>query len=117
MADWLFDRTGQPTLILDGDVIRSKDGVVIGWVNATNVYSLRGGHIGWYEGGVIYDAQNCAIGFTLTATGPLPSRPGTAGSPGMPGFAGRPGRPGLAAAPGRPGRGGWSTRTLATFFD
>ena len=61
-----------------------------------SVYSLNGTHIGWFDGGVIYDAQNCALAFTRNRTGSLPSVPGIGSTPGMPGFSVRnPGAPRL----------------------
>ena len=107
MAEWLFDRNGTPCLILDNDKIRNDRGEVVGWLTNANVYSLSGSHIGWHEGGVIYDSSNCALAFTMNRTGALPSVPGLSGTPGMPGFSGVPGRPGLSGTPGRPGRGSW----------
>jgi hypothetical protein len=115
MSDWIFDRHGQATLLLDNDCIRDQSGQVIAWIVGANVYTLQGGHCGWFEEGVLRDSQNCVLGFVRDATG-LPSRPGIGGTPGKPGFAGRPGRPGLGGTPGRPGRGGWSSLDLASYF-
>lgn len=117
MADWIFNRNGQATLIYDNDCIRSNHGQIIAWINGNNMYSMTGRHKGWFENGVFYDSQNKAIGFLSNATGYLPSRPGMSGRPGMPGFAGRPGRPGFSGTPGRPGYGGWSTYTFEQYFD
>jgi hypothetical protein len=116
MAHWLFDKAGQPTIILDDDKLRSSRGMVVGWINGVDVYSMRGSHLGWLEDGVLYDRRNRALAFRADATGHLPSRPGLAGTPGMPGFSGVPGRPGLSGIPGRPGFGGWSDEDLATYF-
>jgi hypothetical protein len=116
MADWLFDRQGSPRLILDDDCVRSASGAVIAWISGDGVFSLIGNHIGWYEGGVIYDHHNRALGFTHHASGYLPSRPGTSGAPGIPGLSGRPGRPGLSGMSGRPGYGGWSSISLTEYF-
>jgi hypothetical protein len=116
MAEWMFDRNGRACLILDGDRVRNDTGDVVGWISGSGVYSLRGRHIGWYEGGVIYDSSNCALAFTANRTGSLPSVPGLGGTPGMPGFSGVPGRPGLSGAPGKPGRGGWSSHAPRTYF-
>ncbi|WP_370575331.1 MULTISPECIES: 4-fold beta flower protein [Serratia] len=113
----MFDRNGRPTLIHDNECVRSRAGAVIAWINGDNVYSLRGQHVGWFEGGVLYDNQNKALGFLSNSTGYLPSRPGLSGTPGMPGMSGTPGRPGFSGVPGKPGRGGWSSQSLATYFD
>lgn len=116
MAEWVFDRRGRATLIVDDDCVRSRRGRVIGWISGSSVYSLRGTHGGWHEDGVFYDSANRAIGFVADASGGLPSRPGLSGTPGMPGFSGRPGRPGLGGVPGRPGRGGWSSVPLQVYL-
>jgi hypothetical protein len=116
MTDWLFDKSGAATLILDGDRVRSSRGQVVGWINGSNVYSLGGSHIGWFEGGVIYDSNNSALVFTRSHTGSLPSTPGIGGAPGMPGFSGVPGRPGFSGTPGKPGRGGWSNYNPSQYF-
>lgn len=116
MTAWIFDRSGRARIIRDGDCLRSARGVVVAWISANGVFDVRGQHVGWFEGGVLYDANNCVIGFEQDATGSLPSSPGVGGTPGKPGFAGKPGRPGLSGAPGRPGKGGWSDEDLATYF-
>jgi len=116
MAEWLFDKSGKPTLILDNDCIRNQSGVVIGWLYGNGAFSMNGAHIGWFERGVVYDRNNNALGFTQQADGYIPSRPGLAGTPGMPGFAGRPGRPGFSGMHGRPGLGGWSQAFLGSYF-
>ena len=117
MSDWIFDRRGHATLILDSDCIRDSNGQVIAWISGANVYTLQGSHCGWLEAGVLADSSNQVLGFIRSATGHLPSRPGIGGTPGTPGFAGRPGRPGFSGTPGRPGRGGWSNNDLASYFD
>jgi len=111
MAEWLFDRNGRASAILDGDMVRNDRGEVRLWIYGNNLYSLNGKHIGWFESGVLYDSANRSIGFTAGATGYLPSRPGLSGLPGMPGFSGVPGRPGFSGVPVRPGFGGWSAVT------
>lgn len=97
MAEWMFNQRGDPCLILDGDRIRgrSSHGHVIAWINDSNVHSLTGVHVGWFEGGVIYDSSNCALAF-LRAHASLPGTPGLTGTPAMPGFPAVPRRPGLA---------------------
>jgi hypothetical protein len=116
MADWMYNKNGRTCLILDGETIRSEQGIAAGWISNGDVYSLRGMHIGWFEGGVIYDDLNSALAFTSNHAGQTPSTPGLAGAPSMPGFAGTPGRPGFTGAPGRPGRGGWSASEPSAYF-
>jgi hypothetical protein len=117
MTNWIYDRAGQPTLILDEDCIRNSNGQVIGWLNNPSVYNLNGQHLGWFEEGILTDSSNAVIGFTKDHTGWLPYKPGLAGTPGTPGFAGLPGRPGLAGTPGKPGRSGWSSADLNKIFN
>jgi hypothetical protein len=117
MADWIFSRNGQATLIHDDDCFRDNRGQVIAWISGENVYSIRGQHTGWFEGGVLYDSRNQALGFLRNAKGYLPSRPGIGDTPGTPGFGGRPGRTGFSGIPGKPGRDGWSSNDLATYFN
>jgi hypothetical protein len=116
MAEWLYDKSGTPRLIVDTDCIRDSRGIVIAWVHGNGLFSMRGQHVGWFERGVAYDRNNNVLGFVPTADGYLPYRPGIAGAPGMPGFAGRPGRPGLSGMFGRPGCGGWSATSLHGYF-
>jgi len=116
MTQWIFDRNGRATLILDSDCFRNNRGQVVAWISGTNVYTLNGRHCAWFEDGVLTDSHNRVLGFLRNATGHLPSRPGIGGTPGTLGFAGRPGRPGFSGTPGRPGRGGWSTEDLQTYF-
>ena len=117
MANWLYNKGGHAEAIHDDDCIRSGMGHVRAWVVGSNVYSLHGRHIGWFEDGVLYDSHNRALGFLPEARGYLSGRPGLAGAPGMPGFAGRPGRPGLSGVPGRAGYGGWSAHDLAEYLE
>lgn len=116
MAEWLYDKNGSPTLILDGERLRNSHGEVVGWIRGTSVFSTNGTHVGWCDGGVIYDEDNCALAFSRNLTATLPSTPGLGGSPGMPGFAGVPSRPGFSGTPGKRGRGGWSLRDAGRYF-
>lgn len=116
MADWLFDRGGRARILHDSDKLRNNQGRVIAWISGNNVYSLRGRHVGWFEGGVLFDSRNCPIAFARNRTMGLPSVPGIGGTPGMPGFAGGPGRPGFGGVPARPGRGGWSQHDVEEYF-
>jgi len=115
MNNWIFNRNGRASAILDSDCIRSSHGQVIAWISGNNVYTLQGKHCGWFEEAVLYDSHNRVLGFLQNATN-LSSRPGMGGIPGTPGFAGRPGRPGFSGTPGRPGYGGWSNEDLGTYF-
>lgn len=116
MAQWLFNRRGRATIIYDSNCFRNNGGHVVAWIYGDNVYSLKGRHVGWFEGGIFYDSHNNALGFLPNFTGYLPSIPAIGGSPGMPGFSGRPGRPGFSGIPGRPGYGGWSSYDLDSYF-
>ncbi|MHC1697564.1 MAG: collagen-like protein [Geobacteraceae bacterium] len=116
MAEWVFDKNGTATIILDNDCLRNNSGSVVAWIAGQNIYSMNGNHIGWFNGGVFYDSNNNVLGFIMDSTGSMPYQPGTSGTPGMPGFSGRPGRSGFGGAPGRPGYGGWSSCDLKTYF-
>ncbi|MHA1232210.1 MAG: collagen-like triple helix repeat-containing protein [Candidatus Helarchaeota archaeon] len=116
MAQWVFNRNGKAKIIFEESCFRDARGRVVGWINNTNVFSLRGRHIGWYEHGVVYDRNNNTLGFIKNCTGYIPSFPGLSGTPGMPGFSGKPGRPGFSGIPGKPGRGGWSKYDLEFYF-
>lgn len=115
-ADWLFDKDGAACLILDGERVRDDYGDVIGWIKAGNVYLLHGEHVGWFEGGVIYDGINCALTFTRRRMGYLPSEPRLAADPDLPQLAPPPVFPQLEAAPGKPGRGAWSRHDVFDYF-
>src|SRR5262249_43812905 len=110
------NKSGVASLILDENRVRDSDGQVVGWLSGTNAYSLNGEHVGWFEGGVLFDSNNGALAFSRNHTLSLPSTPGLSGMPGMPGFSGVPGRPGFSGAPGRPGRGGWSQHDASQYF-
>jgi hypothetical protein len=115
MSEWIYDRQGQASAILDGDCVRTDGGEVAAWISGSNLYSLSGEHIGWFENGVLRDSDNQVIAFLREATD-LPSRPGLGGTPGTPGFSGKPGKPGFSGRPGRPGRGGWSEHNLTEYL-
>ena len=53
MAQWAFNRNGKAKIIFDESCFRDARGRVVGWINNTNVFNLRGRHIGWYEHGVV----------------------------------------------------------------
>jgi len=79
MTDWIFNKRGRATLIFDEDCFRDNRGKVVAWIRGEDVYSLDGRHKGWFEGGVLYDSKNRALGFLADSTGHLPSRPGIGG--------------------------------------
>lgn len=117
MAEWLFDKGGHPCLILDGNCVRDKGGYVIGWIIDPNVYSSTGQHIGWLEGGIIYDINNFPLVFSRNHTGSLPYNPGLTGTSSMPGFTGTTGRPGFQGTRGKPGRSNsWSKNDPLDYF-
>ena len=51
------------------------------------MYSSRGRHIGWFEGGVVFDSRNRALVFG-SWTANLPRLPGLFGAPRLPHFGG-----------------------------
>jgi hypothetical protein len=79
MAEWLFDRGGRARILHDSDKLRNNQGQVIAWISENNVYCLRGRHVGWFEGGVVFDSRNC----------PIVARNRTIGLPSVPGIGGR----------------------------
>ena len=64
MVDWIFNRNGSPSLILDNDCIRDDYGQVVAWIEGDNLYSLKGIHKGWFSNGIFYDTQNKPIGLS-----------------------------------------------------
>ena len=109
--DPIFNKNGTVVAWLYVNDILDLGGTHRGFVHGSNVISYQNGrHLGWFEEGAFWDAQNCAIGMTRDASAPIP-RPGLSGVPGKPGIGGRPGRPGVPGTPGKPGRSGsWSTQ-------
>jgi len=117
MAEWLFNSKGFPCLILDTHMIRNNKGYVIGWLNRPNVFSSHGVHIGWFEGGVVYDITNCPLLFLRNHTSYLPGTPGLTGTSAMSGFATPPGKPGFQGARTRPGLAQrWSNEDPLSYF-
>lgn len=116
MAEWLFDEAGTPCLILDGNRIRDEGGAVIGWAEAGHAYLLHGQHVGWFEGGVLYDSTNCALAYGRNRTGYLPGGAAARAAPALPAFAAAPPLPALDKAPVRPGRGAWSPHDPGMYF-
>ena len=96
--------------------MRDDRGVVVGWIEGSNVYLRHGDHVGWFEGGVIYDSLNCALAFGAKRTGYLPNVPRIGGIPALPKFSAVPASPSLSRAPAKPGRGGWSRHDAGNYF-
>lgn len=63
MTNWIYDSTGNATMIFENDYIRNNHGQVIAWINSINVYNLIGNHVGWFEKGVLYGSNNEVLGF------------------------------------------------------
>lgn len=63
MTNWIYDSTGNATMIFENDYIRNNHGQVIAWINSINVYNLIGSHVGWFEKGVLYGSNNEVLGF------------------------------------------------------
>lgn len=117
MAEWLFDRSGAPCLIVDGNRIRDDRGAVVGWIHGNNAHLIHGQHVGWYEGGVLCDGMNCALAFSARRTAYLPHVPRVAEPPALPRLAAAPETtPDFAAAPPRPPRGDWSRHDPFGYF-
>jgi hypothetical protein len=118
MAEWLFDKSGSARVILDGSMIRNNRGEVIAWIAGVNLYSLGGSHthIGWVEGGVIFDQDNCTIAFTQNSSGSLSGVPVMSAVACMPAFSAIPARPAFSATPAKPARSGWSNRNLEHYL-
>ena len=62
--EWLFNKKGVASaIVIENDCIYSHQGSFSAWLRGINVYDLSGQHIGWYEDGILYDRNNCIIGF------------------------------------------------------
>jgi hypothetical protein len=116
MLDWLHDRQGKARILADDDAFLDASGKVIGWLVDRKAYALNGRHLGWFEHGVLYDHRNCAVGFTVDASGHLPYYPGVVDAPPPPSPSPRPPRPELEAAHDRAGYGLWSDVSLEKLF-
>ena len=90
---------------------------MIGWIQGPHLFSAHGRHIGWVEGGVFYDIDNCQILFSRNRTNYLPTIPGLTGTASMPGFASPPGKPGFQGTRSAPGRAQrWSSFDPQNYF-
>lgn len=114
--EWFYDKNGYAVFFVYGDRIISRDGKNLCWVIGDCIYSLKGGqHIGWIEGGKVFDISNRILAFSRNANG-LPYKPGLKGSPGCPGIPSKPGKPGIGGQFGRPGYNGYSTYDAIDYF-
>jgi hypothetical protein len=116
VAEWIYDQYGLAGAILDDYSIRNRDGNVIAWVFGIGVFALAGEHIGWFEDGVLFDSDNCALGFVSAAKGLKLVTPAVVSAPAIPQLPRRPSTPRLHGKPGRPEPGPWSSRSLTSYF-
>jgi hypothetical protein len=116
VAEWIYDQVGLAGAILDDYSIRNRDGNVVAWVFGIGVFALPGEHIGWFEDGVLYDSDNCVLGFIDAAKGRKVVTPLVVSTPALPPFARRPSTPRLHGKPGRLEPGPWSGRSLQDYF-
>ena len=117
MSDWIYDPSGRPQVIVDGDRFLNRNGnSTVGWIDGTATFTLTGQPAGWYENGVLWDLKNQLAGFTEAATD-VPSRPEITQTRPMPDLVKRPSRPELEPAPDRPPEGEFSTVPLDYLFD
>ena len=85
MAAWIYDWSGRPQIIVDGDRFLDRNGVnTVGWIDGTGTFTFDGQHAGWYEDGILRDTKNQCVGFAEEATGEMPSRPELTESRSMP---------------------------------
>ena len=118
MAEWIYDRSGHPQIIVDGDRFLDRGGInTIGWNDGTATFTPTGHPAGWFEDGVLSDVENQCVGFTGDATGKVPARPDELRARQMPNLAESPDRPDFKAAPNRPAAGDFSTIPLDYVFD
>ncbi len=118
MAEWIYDRSGRPEIIVDGDRFLDRSGnKTMGWIDRTGVFTLTSEPAGWFENGVLSDLLNRWAGFTAEATGEIPSRPEITQTRPIPDICKSPNRPDFEATPTRPERGDFSTIPLDYFFD
>ncbi len=116
VAEWIYDQNGFAGAILDDYSLRNRDGAVVAWVFGIGVFALPGEHIGWFEDGVLFDSDNCALGFIHSTTGLTLVTPAVVQAPAMPAFPRRPSTPRLHGKHGRPDPGAWSTHALESYF-
>jgi hypothetical protein len=118
MTEWIYDRSGYPQIILDGDRFLDRGGInTIGWKDGTGAFTPTGHPAGWFEDGVLSDIENLCVGFTADATGKIPARPAEVRARPMPNLAESPERPEFRPTPSRPESGDFSTIPLDYVFD
>ena len=118
MAEWIYDRTGRPQIIIDGDRFLDRSGnKTMGWIDGNGAFTLAGQHAGWYEDGVLWDLRNHWAGFTEEATRNIPSQPEVTQTRPMPDTGNSPNRPEFEPTSIRPEAGDFSTIPLDYFFD
>ena len=67
----LFDSRGAPVAYIDYDdelTIYSVAGAPLAYLDGDNVYGFNGRHLGWYEGGVLWDHSGVRAGFRQDAS-------------------------------------------------
>ena len=117
MAAWIYDRTGQPQIIVDGDRFLDRSGTnTVGWISGDGTFTRTGQHAGWFENGVLSDRRNQWAGFTARAAEGIASRPELSERP-MPHISKCPTRPQFDTTPPKPNTGDFSTVPLDYFFD
>jgi hypothetical protein len=116
VAEWIYDQYGLAGAILDDYSIRNRNGDVVAWVFGIGVFALPGDHIGWFEDGVLFDSDNCALGFVNAAKGLKLVTPTIVSTPAIPPLPRRPSTPRLHGKPGRPDPGPWSRHALDAYF-
>jgi hypothetical protein len=66
----LYDPTGKPTAYVsfaDNSAIYLWTGQPAAFLDDKNVYGFNGKHLGWFEGGVLWDHQGRSVGITRQA--------------------------------------------------
>ena len=117
MVTWLYDESGDPSLILDEYCLRSPAGRPAGWIFGLTVFAINGEHMGWFEDGILYDVANHKLGFVPGARGLGTRAPALGPTPPMPPLGKRPLVPPLRGRPARPPERGWSPHRLLHYFD
>lgn len=117
LVTWLYDEAGRASAILDEFLLRTVDGEPAGFVFGLSAFSVRGEHLGWFEDGVLYDVENCPLGFLDGARGMALAVPALQPAPPEPVFGKRPNVPPLRARPVRRPANGWSRHVLADYID
>ena len=107
---------GCANAILDEFCLRTTAGEPVGWVFGLSAFSLRGEHIGWFEGGIFFDVDNRMLGFIPALAGRPELFPIPGAAPAVPPLSKRPTVPTLRARPVRQANSGWSGHRLATYL-